>query len=113
MKLKEIIAEKRLWNAHTKRVKQLPKDYQIVYKEITKYLYAIGVDELNSGFDIFLELTELFESGVHANKSVLEITGEDVGSFCDDLIGSRPNLMERVEAETNQIVHNGYTKSKK
>ena len=30
------------WRAHITRVKALPQDYQIVYKEIQKYLFKVG-----------------------------------------------------------------------
>ena len=39
MNIKDIIEEKKEWRAHMARVKALPKDYQIVYKEIQKYLF--------------------------------------------------------------------------
>ena len=34
-----IIEGKNEWRAHIARVKELPKDYQIVYKEIQKYFF--------------------------------------------------------------------------
>lgn len=34
MGIQDIIKGKKEWRAHVERVKSLPKDYQIVYKEI-------------------------------------------------------------------------------
>ncbi|MDF2952727.1 MAG: hypothetical protein K0S18_2310 [Anaerocolumna sp.] len=38
MKIHDIIEGKKEWRVHVARVKALPHDYQIVYKEIQKYL---------------------------------------------------------------------------
>ena len=46
MRIKDIIKDKKEWSAHVSRVKSLPKDYQIVYKEIQKYLYKVGPPKL-------------------------------------------------------------------
>jgi len=49
MSIQEIIEGKREWKAHMNRVKALPQDYQIVYKEIQKYLFKVGPVEINEG----------------------------------------------------------------
>ena len=38
MGIQDIIEGKKQWRAHVARVKALPPDYQIVYKEMQKYL---------------------------------------------------------------------------
>ncbi len=83
---KDIIEGKKEWRAHVARVKTLPKDYQIVYKEIQKYLFKVGPVELSNGIGLLTGIVDFFEEGVAHGKSVLEVTGEDVASFCDDLI---------------------------
>lgn len=86
MGIKEIIVGKKEWRAHKARVKKLPKDYQIVYKEIEKYLFKVGPVELSSGIDLLSGIVDLFEEGSIRGKGVLEVTGKDVGRFCDELI---------------------------
>lgn len=86
MNIKDIVKGKKEWRAHMVRVKSLPKDYQIVYEEIQKYLYKVGPVELNEGIGLFVGIVDLFEEGVLLGKGVLEVTGSDVASFCDDLI---------------------------
>jgi DNA-binding ferritin-like protein (Dps family) len=81
----DIIEGKREWRAHMARVKALPPDYQIVYKEIQKYLFKIGPVELTEG-NLLSGLVDFFEEGVAANKGVLELIGSDVAGFCDDLV---------------------------
>lgn len=86
MKIQDIIEGKKEWRAHVARVKSLPKDYQIVYKEIEKYLFKIGPAELNNGIDLLSGIVDLFEESAVLGKDVLEVTGSDVAAFCDDLI---------------------------
>lgn len=45
------------------RVKALPQDYQIVYKEIQKYLFKVGPVELTSGMGLLSGIIDLFEEG--------------------------------------------------
>lgn len=61
MGIKDIIKGKKEWRAHVARVKSLPKDYQIVYKEIQKYLYKVGPAELNEGIDLLSGIVDFFE----------------------------------------------------
>lgn len=86
MRIRDMIEGKKEWRAHMARVKALPQDYQIVYREIQKYLYKVGPVELDEGFGLFTGIVDLFEEGAAAGKGVLEVTGPDVAAFCDDLI---------------------------
>lgn len=86
MGIQEIIEGKKEWRAHVARVKALPQEYQIVYKEIQKYLFKVGPVELTEGTGLLSGIVDLFEEGAAAGKGVLEVTGSDVAAFCDDLI---------------------------
>lgn len=86
MSIRDIIEGKKAWRAHLARVKALPQDYQIVYKEIQKYLFKVGPVELTEGTDLLSGIVDLFEEGAAVGKGVLEVTGRDVAAFCDDLI---------------------------
>lgn len=86
MGIKDMIEYKRAWRAHTARVKDLPKDYQVVYKEIQKYLFKVGPVELTEGIELLSGIVDLFEEGAALGKGVLEVTGKDVAAFCDDLV---------------------------
>ena len=80
MSIQDIIEGKKQWRAHMARVKALPPDYQIVYKEIQRYLFKVGGGTLLSG------IVDFFEEGAAAGKGVLEVIGNDVAAFCDDLV---------------------------
>jgi DNA-binding ferritin-like protein (Dps family) len=83
--VQDIIEGKKQWRAHMARVKALPPDYQIVYKEIQRYLFKVGPVDLPDG-GLLSGIVDFFEEGVAAGKGVLELTGNDVAAFCDDLV---------------------------
>lgn len=86
MRIQDIIEGKKDWKAHMARVNALPQDYQIVYKEIQKYLFKVGPVELSEDTGLLKGIVDLFEEGAAVGKGVLDVTGRDVASFCDDLI---------------------------
>ncbi|MGI5215667.1 DUF1048 domain-containing protein [Plantactinospora sp. CA-290183] len=85
MGIQDIIEGKKQWRAHMARVKALPPDYQIVYKEIQRYFFKVGPVGLADG-SLLSGIVDFFEEGVAAGKGVLELIGNDVAAFCDDLI---------------------------
>ena len=112
MSIQDIIEGKKKWRAHMARVKALTQDYQIVYNEIQKYLFKVGpiemTDGLTDGTGLLSGIVDLFEEGAVLGKGVLEVTGSDVASFCDDLIkDSKTNaddIQESVGQEVNKAV---------
>lgn len=111
MSVQDIIEGKKEWRAHTARVKALPRDYQIVYKEIQKYLFKVGPVELTDGVGLLSGIVELFEEGAAVGKSVLEVTGSDVAVFCDDLIKDSKTYAdiyrESVDREVSKAMRKG------
>ncbi|MBF8186180.1 DUF1048 domain-containing protein [Nonomuraea sp. K274] len=85
MGIQDIIEGKKQWRAHMARVKALPPDYQIVYKEIQRYFFKVGPIDLFDG-SLLSGIVDFFEEGVAAGKGVLELIGNDVAAFCDDLV---------------------------
>lgn len=85
MGIRDIIEGKREWRAHMARVKTLPPDYQIVYKEIQKYLFKIGPIDLLDG-NLLSRILDFFEEGAATGRGVVELIGNDVAAFCDDLV---------------------------
>lgn len=66
------------------------------------WMFAAG-----SGFDMLkiqYELIELFESGVAEGKKVLEITGEDVAGFCDELMRNATTYTENWRENLNRDI---------
>jgi len=109
------------WRAHMARVKALPQDYQIVYKEIQNYLFKVGPVELTDGTDflstdLLSGIIDLFEEGAALGKGVLEVTGSDVAAFCDDLIKDSKTfadiLQESIDQEVNKATKKVTDKTK-
>ncbi|WP_047980233.1 DUF1048 domain-containing protein [Ornithinibacillus contaminans] len=104
MSIKKIIEGKKEWRAHVSRVKALPEDYQIVYKEIQKYLYKVGPVTLSEGIGPLSDILDFFEEGVAAGKGVLDVTGKDVAAFCDELIKDSKTYADLYQESVKQKV---------
>lgn len=110
MSIQDIIEGKKEWRAHMARVKTLPQDYQIVYKEMQKYLFKVGPVELTEGISLLSGIVDLFEEGVASGKGVLEVTGSDVAAFCDDLIKDSKTYADVYQDSVNREVHKAIKK---
>jgi len=104
MRIQDIIEGKKEWRGHIARVKALPQDYQIVYKEIQKYLFKVGPIELTDGTGLLSGIIDLFEEGAALGKGVLEVTGSDVAAFCDNLIKDSKTYTDVAQEYVNQEV---------
>ena len=96
--------EKREYKQQMARVNALPEDYQYVFKKIQGHMWMFAV---GSGYDmlkIHYGLIELFEAGAAEGKRVLEITGEDVATFCDDLLRSTRTYTENWREALNRDI---------
>lgn len=111
--LKKMIADKKEWRQQMQRVKALPEDYQVVYKEIEKYLFSLAS---GSGLDTvagLYQLIDFFEEGAAQGLAVLDYVGEDVGQFAEDYRRSlatdswvedqQHKLQSRIESKQNKL----------
>ena len=110
MRIQDIIEGKKEWRAHVARVKALPQDYQIVYKELQKYLFKVGPVDLTDGMGLFSGIIDLFEEGVSFGKGVLEVTGSDVAAFCDELIKDSKTYADIYQESVDQEVNKALKK---
>jgi len=110
MRIQDIIEGKKEWRAHVARVKVLPQDYQIVYKEIQKYLFKVGPVELTEGTGLLSGIVDLFEEGAASGKGVLEVTGSDVAAFCDDLVKDSKTYADVYQESVDQEVYKAIKK---
>ena len=89
-----MIESKREYKQQMARVTALPEDYQYVFKKIQSHMWKFAA---GSGYDMMkiqYDLIELFEEGAAEGKNVLEITGDDVAAFCDELLRSARTYTE-------------------
>jgi DNA-binding ferritin-like protein (Dps family) len=111
MSIQDIIEGKKEWRAHVARVKALPQDYQIVYKEIQKYLFKVGPVELAEGTGLLAGIIDLFEEGAALEKSVLQVTGSDVAAFCDNLIKDSETYADIYQQAVDREVYKAIKKN--
>ncbi|MEH0468217.1 DUF1048 domain-containing protein [Streptomyces sp. B21-097] len=100
MSIQDIIEGKKQWRAHTARVKALPPDYRIVYKEMQRYLFKVGPTDLSDG-PLLSGIVDFFEEGAAGGTGVLELIGPDVAAFCDDLIKDSRTYAEVYQGSVN------------
>jgi DNA-binding ferritin-like protein (Dps family) len=99
--IKKIIGDKKEWREMEARAKALPKEYQIVYGDVKEYIWKTsGLGAI----DIFKGLLDLFEEGAANGKEVLEITGDDVAAFCDELLRGSKTYTEDWRQKLNRDI---------
>ncbi len=104
LNIKKMFEEKREYKQQMARVEALPKDYQYVFKKIQEHMWKFAS---GSGYDMMklhYDLIELFEAGAAEGKQVLEITGDDVAAFCDELLRSTNTYMETWRETLNRDI---------
>ena len=110
MRIQDIIEGKKEWRAHMARVRALPQDYQIVYKEIQKYLFKVCPVGLTEGTGLLSGIVDLFEEGAASGKGVLKVTGSDVAAFCDDLVKDSKTYADIYQESVDQEVYKAIKK---
>lgn len=111
MRIQDILEGKKEWRAHVARVKALPQEYQIVYKEIQRYLFKVGPVELTEGTSLLSGIVDLLEEGAALEKGVLQVTGSDVAAFCDDLIKDSKTYADIYQESVDQKVNKAIKKA--
>ncbi len=86
LNIKRMVEEKREYKAMMARVDNLPEDYQFVFKKIQSYMWKFASGAGYDMMEIQEGLVELFEQGAAEGKPVLEVTGDDVAGFANDLL---------------------------
>ena len=102
--VKRILGDKKEWKGMEARAAALPSDYRIVYGEIKRYMWKFTA---GGGMDIIAilnDLLDLFETGAADGKRALEVTGEDVAAFCDELLRNARTYTENWRDALNRDV---------
>ncbi len=102
--LKKILGDKKEWRSMEARAAALPSDYRIVYVETQKYMWKFTAGDGMDIIAILKDLLELFETGAADGKRVLEVTGEDVAAFCDELLRNAKTYTENWHNALNRDV---------
>lgn len=97
--------DKRQYRKYLERVKALPAEYQFVYRKMTDYMWSYSGG--GNGYDMIAlqsDLLELFEAGTAEGKPVLELTGEDIAAFCDELLRNAVTYTEKRREKLNREI---------
>lgn len=105
LNIKKMIESKREYRQAMARVKELPEEYQFVFKKIQEHMWMFASGAGYDMLEIHYGLIELFEEGATQGKRVLEITGDDVASFCDELLRSASTYTEDWRTKLNKEIH--------
>lgn len=100
----QIVRDKREYRALIARVNALPEDYRFVYKKIQDYQWKFAAGGGLDMVELQADLLELFEEGAAAGKHVLDITGEDVAAFSDELLANAATYIARWREDLNEDV---------
>ncbi|WP_342600603.1 DUF1048 domain-containing protein [Psychrobacillus sp. FSL H8-0483] len=109
---KKMIGDKKEYKMMMARVEALPEDYRFVFKKIQNYMWNFSA---GSGMDMLhmqYELIELFEVGAAEGRQVLEITGDDVASFADELVAHAKTYVAKYREDLNQSIMKRLGKNK-
>ena len=95
------LEEKKEWRAMETRAKALPHDYHVAYSEIKRYIWnSTGI----STVEPFKVVLDLFEESAANGKQVLEVIGDDVAAFCDELVRGEKTYFEGWREKLNRNI---------
>lgn len=106
--IQKMIGDKKRYRDQMARVDALPEDYRFVFKKIQGYMWSFAGGD---GFDMLetqYGLIELFEAGVVEGKAVLDVTGEDVAGFSDELIRGNKLWTDSLRKKLNRAMRNQF-----
>jgi DNA-binding ferritin-like protein (Dps family) len=101
--------DKREWRSMEARAKALPSEYRNAYKAIQKYMWTAGggPTDWKDSSRIFVGILDLFEEGAAEGKKVIDLTGEDVAAFCDDLVRDEQTWKDKYRKKLNDTIGRG------
>ncbi len=102
--IKKMIESKREYKAQMARVKALPEDYRFVYDKIQANMWMFAAGDGYDMLKIQYGLIDLFEEGAANGKRVLDITGDDVAGFCDELLKNAKTYTENWRTKLNRDI---------
>lgn len=89
MRLKEVLEQKSAFRKLQARSRRLPKEYQMVYREMQKYCYHSGALVEHQMIGVFEDILTFFEEGASEGRGIKDIIGTDVAVFCDAVIDAQ------------------------
>lgn len=110
LNINNIMKEKKEYKEAMKRVDALPSDYKYVFEQIQKHMWQFVSGDGYDMLEVQYGLLELFEESSAQGIPVLEVTGEDVASFCDELLKSTKTYNSNLNSKLNKNIQNKLNK---
>lgn len=94
--------DKKVYQNYRKRVTALPMEYRRIFKKMEHYLNYIDL----SGCDmsLYINLLELMEACVVDHKSIQDVMGSDVATFCDEFVAASAKKGATTKEKFNQEI---------
>ncbi len=103
--------EKRAYKQIMKRAGALPEDYRFAFRKIQKYMFTTGIGiDYDGGIKIFADLVDWFEASAAEGKQVLDVIGNDVGAFVEELAGASITYTEKLREKLNKDIAERFIK---
>jgi DNA-binding ferritin-like protein (Dps family) len=100
----KVVGDKKEWRSMEARAAALPRDYQVVYREMKQYMFRFTSGDGMDVVAVLKDVLDLFETGAADGKGVLDVTGEDVAAFCDERLRGTPSFADRWRTSLNRDV---------
>ncbi|MDR2896527.1 MAG: DUF1048 domain-containing protein [Propionibacteriaceae bacterium] len=97
--------EKRQYKDLQAKIKALPKDYNYTYRKIEHYMWNHAGGDGMDMIPLLADVYELFAAGVARGQGVLEVTGDDVAGFADELLSNAKTWTTNQHDALNRDVH--------
>lgn len=110
--LKKMTKSKREYKRQMQRANALPEDYRYAFKKIQGYMWQFAAGAGYDMMELQYGLLALFEEGAAEGKSLLEVTGEDVAGFVDELLKHARTYTEDWKTKLNREIQDKVAKSK-
>lgn len=104
--IKKMVGDKKEYKEQMTRVEVLPEDYRFVFEKIHGYMWRFAGGDGSDMLKTQQELIDLFESSAADGKHVLEVTGEDVVGFCDELLRDTKKWTDGFREKLNRDILN-------
>jgi DNA-binding ferritin-like protein (Dps family) len=101
---KDMRSLKKLYKDCVKRGKQLPRDYEVVYKTASSYMMTFSTSEAEV-VNLLPDMLDLLEVGAAEGRDVLDVVGNDVMAFCDGLLEGTNTWTGQMRAKMNEAIH--------
>lgn len=102
--IKKMIHDKKEYKNQMERKEKLPGDYKFVFDKIQEYIWRFASGDGSEMLKVQGDLLDLFEYSALEGKKVLEVTGDDVIGFSDELLRGTKKWTDRYAERLNKEI---------